>query len=152
MGHDMKDGDLSNEVAPRAIYVFEGLVGKIPNSQVGAKAKVFERLHQWKRLVACYEIDLLTRSVLWDQLRRYDLQFDVVTFKGQGFADALERYLDRNDIPFSHCYGTTPSDLAKSLAYTPHVKWVIDPEPTRMFAYGDRGTCAQHLRQVSRWM
>ena len=133
----MEDGDLSNETPPRFLFVFEGLLGKLPEVE-RAKERLFRRLGRHKKAVALWEIDDIGLKYMWDMAWRHNLQVDVVTFLP--YADALKARLDEENVPFGSVRHYACAEmLAWKLAYMPYVARIFYAEPPRRFMFGDRG-------------
>lgn len=134
----MERGDLSNALPPRWLFVFEGVIGRVPPEHA-AEFKLAMRLRRWKRAVRCYDIEEHVRKVIWDLTWRRDYRFDIVTFLGEDFAEHLERRLERESLPFSNCWAVDETTLARRLAVMPDVQYVIHGDPSRHLTYGNRG-------------
>lgn len=135
----MQDGDLSNEVAPRMLFVYEGVIGFPRSETVMLKERVYLKMHRWAKAVDCWDIPSQARNVLWDVTWRWNFRFDIVTFRPAGFATALRERLDNEGIPFTRCWASSPARLAKQLAYMPDVKYVYDADTSRRFTFGGKG-------------
>lgn len=134
----MQGGDISNEVTPRLLVVFEGLIGVLP-PQAARREAIARKMHQWSYAVSYWEIHEGIGKAIWDQVWRFHRHIDVVTFLGKGFAEALEARLDDEQLPTGRVLSTTPDRLARQIASMPDVAAVYDPEPTRRFRYGGKG-------------
>lgn len=135
----MQDGDLSNEVAPRLLFVFEGTVGSLPSKTAEAKERWYLKMKRWDKAVACWDIADRSYALLWDCTWRYNFRFDVVTFRPKGFAKALALLFDDVGLPVGHVIATSPAGLAQRLAHMPDVKYVYDADAARLFTWGGRG-------------
>lgn len=134
----MQRGDLDNRLPPRWLFVFEGVIGRVP----AERAADYRRAMRWsrfKRAANCFEIEPHVQKVIWDLTWRRDYRFDIVTFLGAGFAEALEVRLTRESLPFSNLWPVTEETLAKRLAFMPDVMYVIHANPSRLLTYGNRG-------------
>lgn len=132
----MEKGDLSNEVAPRLVFVFEGVVGRLRDE---LREKGMLKLHRWAKAVECWEIPELARSILWDTAWRYSYRFDIVTHRPPGFAKALVPLLEEADIPYTQVRSWRPEQLARHLIAMPDVQTVYFADPENRFTYGGRG-------------
>lgn len=135
----MQGGDLSNEVAPRLLFIFEGTVATLPSKTVEAKEKIHQRLKRWQKAVDLWEISERAYALLWDVTWRYNYRFDIVTYHPAGFAKALKERLDDEGLPVGRVWHSSPSLLAKRLAFMPDVRYVYDADASRLFTYGGRG-------------
>lgn len=144
----MRGGDLSNQLPPRWLFVFEGVIGDLRPDAV-APFKLAMRMKRWRRAADCFELIPHVQKIIWDLTWRRDYRFDIVTFLGQPFCDALERRLARESLPFSNLWSVDEASLSKRLATMPDVLYVIHSDPSRHLAYGNRGllvTDPNHLR------
>lgn len=135
----MQDGDLSNDVAPRLLFIFEGTVGNLTTKTAEAKEKFYVRTRRWKKAVEQWEISDRAYALMWDVTWRYSFRFDIVTFRPPGFAKALAQIFDEVGLPVSHVIATTPVGLAQRLAFMPDVRHVYDADGDRLFTWGGRG-------------
>lgn len=135
----MQDGDLSNEVAPRLLFVFEGTVATLPSKATATKERLYCRTKRWDRAVGLWEVSDRASALLWDVLWRYHYRFDIVTFRPFGFAQALMRRFDAEGFPVGNVRASSPSSLAQQLAYMPDVRYVYDADPDHVLTYGGRG-------------
>lgn len=135
----MQAGDLSNKVPPRALFIFENTIGRYTSPAAALKEKTYLRLRRWKKAVDCWEIPEHAMALLWDCAWRWDVRFDVVTFRPQGFAEELQALLDADAIPFSNIWASTPEKLARKLSFMPDVLYVYDADPAHKLTYGNKG-------------
>lgn len=140
----MEGGDLSNEAPPRFLFVFEGLIGKLPRGQEKRHARLC-RLHRHEKAAAMWEIDDQALSYLWDMAWRHHLQVDMVTFLEE--YEALKERLDDEGIPYGHLrHYASPDTLAVRLSYMPYVSRIYYAYPERPFVFGDRGVYTPEQR------
>lgn len=135
----MQGGDLSNEVAPRLLFVFENTVATLPTKAAAAREKAALRLRRWDTAVAQWEISERAYALLWDVTWRYNYRFDIVTYKPACFAKALRQRLDDEGLPVGNVWASSPTLLSKKLAFMPDVRYVYDADGSRLFTYGGRG-------------
>lgn len=135
----MQGGDISNQVVPRLVIVFENLLGILPNKTAEAKAASFLKFKRWNRAVNVFEINEALARRIWDVTWRFDFSVDVITYVSEEFAEAVEKRLEREDIPVRSVWYTEPQVLARKLAYMPQVACVYDPNPHHQFTYGSKG-------------
>lgn len=134
----MERGDLDNRLPPRWLFVFEGVIGRVP-AERQREYRLAMRWSRWKRAANCYELEPHVRKVIWDLVWRRDFRFDVVTFLGEEFAEALEKRLARESLPFSNLWSVTATSLAERLAFMPDVMYVVHGDTQRLLTYGNRG-------------
>lgn len=135
----MQHGDISNEVAPRLLFVFEGTVAAPSSTAAEKMEKLHIRLRRWDKAVECWEISERSYALLWDCTWRHNFRFDIVTYRPAGFAVALKERLNVEGLPVGNIWATTPARLSKRLAFMPDVAAVYDADATRLFTYGGRG-------------
>ena len=135
----MERGDLSNTPAPRMVIVFEGLLGEILPENAKAFAKAMGKKH-WRVAAGLFTIDDLMARKMWQLFHTRSVMFEVVTFLGQEFADALALIIDAEQLPVHdvwHC--PSPQHLARKVSYMPGLVRVYDGDPANTFAYGSSG-------------
>lgn len=134
----MQGGDISDRLAPRWLFHWESVVASVPSARV-VEWKLAMRLRRYDRAARCYEVHPHVAKVLWDLYWRRDYRFDVVTFLGSSFGDAVEKRLDAERLPFSNVIATDPDTLAKRLVFQPDVQYVIHGDRDHLMSYGGRG-------------
>lgn len=135
----MLGGDISNEVSPRLLFVFEGTVGTLPSKTAEAKERFYLRTKRWAKAVELWQIADRAYALLWDVTWRYNYRFDIVTYQPKGFAKALAERLDDEGLPVGRVFASSPNLLTKKLAFMPDVRYVYDADPSRHLTYGGRG-------------
>ena len=137
----MQDGDISNERAAKLVFVFDGLVGVIPEDE----AKVAERLRKrgkWEQLARVYEVDTKMGAHLWDIVWRSPFSFDIVSFEtdDEHWYEALERLLERANVPYSRLeVYDDPNDFAQHMVYSPNILRVYHARSDWWAKFGDKG-------------
>lgn len=137
----MQGGDISNEVPPRAIFVFEGLIAYPPTSKLPLATTVAARLHRWDRVLNAWTLNETMVKQMWDHAWRRGIQFDVVTFLyEESFAVALWHRLDNLGLPMSRVlWYPSLQHLAEGLAYMPDVYVVYAGTWSASLAFGKKG-------------
>jgi hypothetical protein len=143
----MQKGDLSNEVIPRILLVFENAVGWLPDANIKAHAKARAKQH-WEDAVACWDLNELMLRKIWDVTFRKSITVEVVTFLGAGFADCLAARLDEEDVPVHRVWATTPAQLARKITFMPDVAKIYDPDEAHVFTYGAKGCVLTDVHQL----
>lgn len=137
----MEGNNISNEIAQKLIFVFEGLVARIPED-FDKKAKKSRKKGKWSDLARCYEIDSMMGAHLWDVVWRSPFSFDIVSFESdeEEWYEALERRLERANVPYSRLEVYASADeFAQMMAYSPNVLRVFHANPSWGFKFGNRG-------------
>jgi hypothetical protein len=138
----MQGGDISNEVVPRLVIAYEGMLGVLPEkpekyvTELVAR-KFGRRARQAKRTVDAYEINDALARVIWDTVWRFKYSVDVVTYLGDDAVEPLEARLDAEGLPIGRVWATTPERLARRLPYMPDVAAIFDNE--HHLIYGSKG-------------
>lgn len=135
----MEKGDISNAVVPRYLFVFEGVLGHLPNIAAERRFHLFAKMHQYRRAVREWEINPHMGKVMWDLAWRRGMQFDVVTFLGEPLAEEIENKLNSLQLPFSHCDATTLEKLSRELIFRPNIVEVVHANPEWTLKFGARG-------------
>lgn len=135
----MEKGDISNEVSPRLLLVFENLLGILPDKKAEAKAAAYLRIRQYKRACNVFQINEPLASRIWDVTWRLKYSVDVITWVNEKFADEVRDRLDREDLPIAHVTYENPSAFARKIAHMPYVAAIYDPDPAHQFTFGGRG-------------
>jgi hypothetical protein len=137
----MERGDISNEVVPRLVIAYEGMLGVLPEKpervhELVAR-KFGRRARMAKRTVDAYEINDRLARVIWDTTWRFRYSVDVVTYLGDDAVEPLEERLDREGLPIGRVWADTPERLARRLPYMPDVAAIFDNE--HHLIYGSKG-------------
>lgn len=137
----MERGNLSNERAPKLVFVFDGLVGRIPEDEEKVAARLRKR-GKWDQLARVYEVDTKMGAHLWDITWRSPFSFDIVSFEtdAEQWYEALERLLERANVPFSRLeVYADPNDFAQHMVYAPNILRVYHSNPSWWAKFGDKG-------------
>ncbi len=137
----MQGGDLSNQLPPRWLVVFEGVIGVLPTTAEQRRFHWWTSTHAWRRAVDTFQLDEHTGKVLWDLTWRRSMKFDVATFlPGPKTGKHVEDWLEARNLPVANVRQyESPSALGKQLAYLPDVYAVVHNDPASEFTYGQRG-------------
>ncbi|MDX3260716.1 hypothetical protein PV336_15965 [Streptomyces sp. MI02-2A] len=137
----MEHGDISNEVVPRLLIAFEGMLGILPEKHESAVEFALRRFGRRQRTaqrsVDAYEINDALARVIWDTTWRHRYSVDVVTYLGEDAVAPLEARLDVEGLPIGRVWSTTPERLARRLPYMPDVAAVFDNDHHLIF--GSKG-------------
>lgn len=144
----MRHGDLSNEVVPRLVLVFEGALGFISLENRRKFDRDIRREH-WDDAASRWEINPLMAAKIWDVTRRLSFTLDVVTFASESpaYEGALYRRLDiHEELPIHGVIATTEVKFERRIAHTPDLARVYDPEAMRSMRWGGKG---YHITDVN---
>lgn len=135
----MQGGDISNEVSPRLVIVWENLLGLLPTKTHEAKVASYVKFKRWNRAVNVFELNETLAARIWDVTWRLKFSVDVITWGTEQFADAVRERIDREDLPIGHVTAETPHVLSRKLAYMPHIAAIYSADPAHQFTFGSKG-------------
>lgn len=135
----MEQGNISNEVSPRLLIVWENLLGLLPSKQHEVKARAYLKIKRHKAAVNTFVLNEELARRIWDITWRLKYSVDVITWIGPDFATALSARIDREDLPIGHVTYEDSQQFARKLAYLQHVAAIYDPDPSHRFTWGSRG-------------
>lgn len=135
----MRKGELSNEVLPRILLVFEDLVASLPD----AKAKLYYttavKRKKWAQAISYYELNVRPSVGIRDLYWRHHYRVDVITFTDPNFVDPIRDKLDAENMFFGGVHYYTTAKLLGDLTYDPSIRAVFDPDPSRILTWGGKG-------------
>lgn len=137
----MKDGDISNEIAPKFFFIIEGLVTRISEENT-KKAERARRREKWADLISVTDIDTMMTAHLWDIYWRtpYDCEFISVTSGNEAWLERLEKRFDRFNVPYSGLMGFEDEDaLARHVVFMPNILRLYHGHPDWRFKFGQVG-------------
>ena len=136
----MLRGDLSSEVVPRLLLVFEGTLGFIDAKDRKKFDRYISRKH-WTEAAELWLINPGMAAQIWYLVRHKSLTIDLVTFAGpKEFGEALAyRIQDIEELPVHQVWATRVELLARKIAYMPDLMKVYDPDPERWLTWGGKG-------------
>ena len=80
---------------------------------------------------------------------RHDVSIDVVTYCGPaGFARALERLFDDENVPVRIVTSTTPERMARRTSYEHDIYAIFDANAEHRMVYGRKGVYLTDYRQL----
>lgn len=135
----MEKGDLDNGMPPRILFVFNGLLGTIPENRE-RRVDLLRRAGRFKAVAESYEINLMVRAKMHDLTWRRNWRCDVVLFDHEKVAAAMERRFDRLNLAVANVYASDgPRDLHDRLPYMPEVLYVVHGNEEWQYAFGHKG-------------
>jgi hypothetical protein len=135
----MQNGDLSNEIPRRILFIWEAGLGKVPKSAVRMEKRSCKRQH-WDDAANRWELDQHGVAVVWDYWQRYDLRCDlIVTTRPPAFAAALQDRLERENVPIRYTAAMEAAQLGRRLAYMPDVLHVVYDDENLRWMFGAKG-------------
>ena len=135
----MKGGDLSNEVAPSSIIIWEGLLA-LPTLGSDRARKLAHRLHRYKTVISHYEANEWALKQVHDAAYRYGVRFDVVSYLPVEYEDIITEWCDRYSLAYKSVFCSTPGEVSK-MTTAPFLESVIDADLKRYLFYGGKGRC-----------
>lgn len=142
----MRNGDLSNEPAPRIYVVFDEAIGSVPEKQ----KELFSRLvGEGKNSEAMDLIDLnssILNRIGWLSVRK-NVNIYLVTWLTQGMAQEIEEVIGET-CPIRGCLSLTYGQLARMTAQDDSVTGIYDPDPMHALSYGAKGRVIKDERDL----
>lgn len=135
----MQNGDLSNELVPRLVLVFEHLVGTLASKPDQLKFGTYVRLGRWKRAVALFQVNELLAKQMWHVTWHLHHQLEVVTYLHADAIQPVSDWIDDNDLPVHRVWATEPNKLARKIATMPDLAAIFDPDPKHALTFGRKG-------------
>lgn len=144
----MQGGDLGTDLPPRLLFVFEDVIGRLPDDRLRAVRK-YRKMQRWGRLVGCYVPVPGTRDRLWDLVWRQGFIVDVVALWLPGECElALHEWVELHNLPVRTVMFATLDEISRSLSRLVDVKAVVHAEEDRPFAFGSRGRHVSQLKTL----
>lgn len=134
----MQGGDISNEVAPRIIFIFEDTIGAIAAPDQRRHDR-YVRRGRYRRAARMWELSKHAVRVLHDLERRSPYNVDIATYLDPDEAEHIEDRLESIALPFGHFLVTNTEEMARVIVNQPQVAAVFDGNRARQFAYGGKG-------------
>ena len=134
-------GDISNEVAPKLFFVLEDLIAHVHEDDQKRAAR-YARRGAWKLLANLYNFDGKMIAHLWDLVWRTNYSFSLVTIASgdEEWMEALERRLDRFNVPYSGLVGfSTVDELAQHVVFMPNILRLYHGREEWKFKFGRVG-------------
>lgn len=144
----MRGGDLGNKPVPRVVVVFENAIGYLPEEK-RAEWKKLSKEGRWHAVARLFDLDQLMLRTISDLTFRHDVSVDVVTYCGPaGFARALERLFERENVPVRIVTSTTPERMARRTSYEHDIYAIFDANAEHRMVYGRKGVYLTDYRQL----
>lgn len=145
----MRNGDLSNEVQPHAVLVFEGALGAIDRIRQGIFDRSVKR-KRWDLAAEAWILNPLMMQRIWYVVMRLNVTLEVVTFAGPPeFGEALEyRLQEEEELPVRRVWATRPELLARKIGYQQDLAVIYDPDETRWATWGSKGRVLRDINDL----
>jgi hypothetical protein len=140
----VRGGDIEAFVALRFVFVFDGLLAKLPDSRKKLY-KGYLIAHQWKRAFCLWDINRMGLAHLRDVYWRHDFRIDVVTWQPPEIAELIGGFFDESNIPVTHTSAFEPEHFERELAYMPDVVKVFHGDQSMPFRFGGKGRLVSSL-------
>lgn len=135
----MQRGDISGDLVPRFVLVFEHLVGIVPNSLSRVSYEGLIRTKRWKRAIPYLLVNEPLAKQMWHVTWHLQHQLEVVTFLHPDAVEPIEHWIDRHDLPVHRVWSTEPNVLARKIATMPDLAAIFDPDPSHALTFGRKG-------------
>lgn len=135
----MQGGDISGELVPRLVLVFEHLVGVIPNSRTRVAYEAFVRAKRWKLAVNLLVVNEPLARQMWHVTWHLHHQLEVVTYLHENAVEPIQNWVDDKDLPVHRVWYTEPNKLARKIATMPDLAAIFDPDPRHQLTFGRKG-------------
>lgn len=133
----MMNGDISNEVVPRLLIEFEGLVGNMSDGRNPLSR--IKSLGNWKSAANSWELNETVLKIITHRADWMKFDIDVITIGPAKFAEALFARFENEDIPVKSVWSYTPEKLARRVEFMQRVAAVYTPEQKHALMYGNKG-------------
>ena len=144
----MRGGDLGNTPVPRIVIVFENAIGYLPDDR-REEWRALSKAGKWHAVARLFELDQIMLRKISDLTFRFDVSVDVVTYCGpSGFARALERLFERENVPVRIVTATTPERMARRTSFEPDIQAIYDANAEHRMVYGPKGVYLADYRQL----
>ena len=135
----MEGGDISNEVSPRLLFVFENLLGLLPTGEHVGQVLRFYKKKRYAKAIEVFEVNEQLAHRIWDMTWRLKSSIEVVTWIPNSFHLYVKQWIEEQDLPISNVSYENPTLFARKLSYMPHVAAIFDPDPAHQFTWGSKG-------------
>lgn len=135
----MRGNDLDNQVVPRDILVWEGLLGLLPDEKIEMQEHKLRRKGKWKQAVDLYTMNELMARKVWDLMWRGAVDIELLTHRHRDFAVELEDRMEREGMPFRKVWYQQIEVLDRNIVYQPDIRTIYHPFVDRQFLYGGKG-------------
>lgn len=135
----MQGGDLSGELVPRLVLVFENLVGIVPSSLSRVSYESFIRTKRWKRAIPYFRVNDALAKQMWHVTWHLHYQLEVVTFLHEDAVEPIQTWIDVEDLPVHRVWYSDPNKLARKIATMPDLAAIFDPDPAHQLTFGRKG-------------
>lgn len=147
----MEHGNLSNVITPRVLLVFEGSLGFIEGTRMGAfdeHASNGDWLSAWRQ----WEVNKTLARRIWDIQTRQGTRISIVTYidDSEACALGLEDLMDDLNLPTQGVIATDPWKLSREIAYMPDVARIYDANRETAFMYGQKGVYLRDWMEVGK--
>jgi hypothetical protein len=135
----VQGGDLSNELVPRLVLVFEHLVGIVPGNLMRIRYDSWVRTRRWKRAVEEMVVNEPLARQMWHVTWQLHYELEVVTYLDPKAVEHIEHWIDNQDLPVHRVWYAEPNKLARKIATMPDLGAIFDPDPAHQLTYGKKG-------------
>lgn len=127
------------EVAPRYVFVWEGLLARLPEGKEAAERR-WLKLKRWERAFRLWEWDPIMRNVISDSFYRRHIVVDVLITHELPFRDLVMQYMEQSFYEITRVlHRPSLAEFEKQLPHMPEVDLVLHGEADRPFLFGSKG-------------
>lgn len=119
--------------------VWEGLLGLLTDPKVEEREAKMRAKGKWADAVDMYTLNELMARKVWDLMWRGAVEVELLTHHGREFAEALEKRMDREGMPFRKIWSEKIEVLDRNSVYQPDIRTIYHPFEDRQFLYGGKG-------------
>jgi hypothetical protein len=135
----VKGNDLSNELVPRFVLVFEHLVGVLPTATRSAQFNAYRTIRSWKRAVSMFQVNEMLARHMWHVSWHMHHQLEVVTYLHPDAVEYVTEWIDIAGLPVHRVWYAEPFKLARQIATMPDLAAIFDPDPAHQLTFGRKG-------------
>lgn len=142
----MRFGDLSNVSSAKIYVTFDETVCKIGEDN----SQFYELIEngEYEQAINTMLIDIpILNKINWLSVRK-GINIFIVTWMGQGMAEAIEEFFNDLSVPIRGCLAMTPTQLGRITAQDESVIGIFDSNPDNMLKYGFRGKVLNSERDL----
>lgn len=147
----MDGGDISADMAPRLVFVWENLLANLDPGDEKREAR-WVRYKRWDKALSLWDDNVMMRHVLLDTLWRKHRPVDLLCTHAEGFASRLKDRLEATNYPYSKLYSFPALEYAALMSFLPHVQMVFYSDPMNPFTFGSKGVQVQTAGDVQRML
>lgn len=136
----MQGNDLSNEISPVLIVIFEGLIGLLPEAKDRLRYDRAMNRGRYREAAEAFHINRRMVDAIWDVVWNKAHRVEAVTFLPAELTNHLFTRMELHDIPIGRLeVARDTHHFSRELNYRPWVAAIYDADPAHRFLWGGRG-------------